>query len=333
MCNNCIEIFDHHCPWVNNCIGRRNYRYFFMFLISLSVHMTVIFVLCLVHVLHNRDDLTSPACLVSIVIIILICLLVIPIFGLTGFHMVLVSRGRTTNEQVTGKFRGGYNPFSKNCCYNCCNTLCGPHYPRYVFEGVNYQCILQSTIKIRRFSLKHPSKYVGKKPRKYTIPAKPYPPSSGNISAMSNNGAVSALDGTGGGDSRVRVDFSLKQLQEREREREHLEKEEEEEQQSAGGDVEAARLLPAKGDDAVNGVREGECSIARSKLKIAKDLPSILLSRLLSALHSSCLSITHSIVSCLCYVHSASCRVCRLSLHHVPGLLSHTQCVRLMRFN
>ncbi|CAB4057900.1 ZDHHC5_8 [Lepeophtheirus salmonis] len=65
-----------------------------------------------------------------------------------SFHMVLVSRGRTTNEQVTGKFRSGYNPFSKSCCFNCCNTLCGPHYP----------------------SLKHPSKYVGKKPRKYQVP-------------------------------------------------------------------------------------------------------------------------------------------------------------------
>ena len=36
------------------------------------------------------------------------------------------------------------------------------------------------------FSLKHPSKYVGKKPRKYTIPAKPYPPNP--MGQMSKNG-------------------------------------------------------------------------------------------------------------------------------------------------
>ncbi|XP_054714519.1 palmitoyltransferase ZDHHC5-like isoform X2 [Uloborus diversus] len=131
ICDGCIETFDHHCPWVNNCIGRRNYRYFFLFLIFLSVHMITIFTYCILYVLRHWEQLQDQNTIITLVVIIIITLLFIPILGLTGFHIVLVSRGRTTNEQVTGKFRVGYNPFSKGCVKNIYQTLCGPQYPSY----------------------------------------------------------------------------------------------------------------------------------------------------------------------------------------------------------
>ena len=35
ICNRCIERFDHHCPWINNCVGISNHGVFMMFLVSM----------------------------------------------------------------------------------------------------------------------------------------------------------------------------------------------------------------------------------------------------------------------------------------------------------
>ena len=123
LCNMCCEKFDHHCVWINNCVGLHNYKWFMLFLfmhLGICVYGTVVGYFCALHLIDesdlwnktfvNRQGQRFKADWSIILqylqkeyemfsIVVFLCgIVTVMLLGFVGFHSYLIWKNYTTNE-------------------------------------------------------------------------------------------------------------------------------------------------------------------------------------------------------------------------------------------
>lgn len=101
-CGKCQLKMDHHCPWMLNCIGFYNQKFFFLFLCYCLLLLLLAGLTLLIYSsIQLHDDIgTIPKSIIRVVFGAIYAILSIVLFSLLVVHIYLISINQTTIEAI-----------------------------------------------------------------------------------------------------------------------------------------------------------------------------------------------------------------------------------------